>query len=151
MELGSIFLVLAVLIIVGIYLYAPFTERAQTMHIEDTHKISALKAERERVIASLQELDFDFKLGKIPAEDYPQQRQNLLQKGAHILRQLDEMEANAAPTQRETSTIPEDELEALLAERRKQKQTKSAGFCPNCGKPVLITDHFCSSCGKALS
>ncbi|MBX3035624.1 MAG: zinc ribbon domain-containing protein [Anaerolineales bacterium] len=155
MELGSVFLVLAVLVIVGMYLYAPFTERAQNINIDDTHEISALKAERERVLTSLQELDFDFKLGKIPAEDYPEQRQNLLQKGADVLRQLDEIESltpSPSPKERgESSFIKEDELEAMLAERRKQKQSKSAGFCPQCGKPVLATDHFCPSCGKALS
>lgn len=158
MELGSVFLVLAVLVIVGMYLYAPFTERAQNMNIENTHEISALKAERERVINSLQELDFDFKLGKIPAEEYPQQRQSLLQKGADVLRQLDEIEANLTPTpslkkraEASESSISNDEIEAIILERRKQKQSKSAGFCPQCGKPVLATDRFCPSCGKALS
>ena len=38
---------------------------------EEEHELSALMAERDRVINSLQELDFDFKLGKIPEEDYP--------------------------------------------------------------------------------
>ena len=49
-------------------------------------------AERDRVINSLQELDFDFKLGKIPDEDYPAQRAELLQKGADILRKLDALQ-----------------------------------------------------------
>ncbi|MBL8098964.1 MAG: zinc ribbon domain-containing protein [Anaerolineales bacterium] len=158
MELGSVFLVLAVLVIVGMYLYAPFTERAQNINIDDTHEISALKAERERVLTSLQELDFDFKLGKIPAEDYPEQRQSLLQKGADVLRQLDEMDSTDSSLLigeglgvRSESKVSNDELEAMLAARRKEKKSKSAGFCPNCGKPVLATDHFCPSCGKALS
>jgi rubrerythrin len=158
MELGSVFLVLAILVIVGMYLYAPFTERAHEVDTNDNHEVSALKAERDRVINALQELDFDFKLGKIPAEDYPEQRQNLLQKGANVLRQLDEMntEFSALLSKENSATeseskIKNDELEAMLAERRKQKESKSAGFCPNCGKPVLTTDHFCPSCGKALS
>ena len=93
MELGSVFLILAVLVIAGMYLYAPFTERVRQVDIDEkTHETSALKAERDRVINSLQELDFDFKLGKIPTEDYPEQRANLLQKGAEILRQLDKFE-----------------------------------------------------------
>ena len=48
-------------------------------------------AERDRVLNSLQELDFDFKLGKIPDEDYPTQRANLLKKGADILRKIDDL------------------------------------------------------------
>ena len=91
MELGSLFLVLAVLVIVGIYLYAPFTTRGRRTRVSESHEVSSLKAERDRVVNSLQELDFDFKLGKIPAEDYPEQRAALLQKGSDILRKLDEL------------------------------------------------------------
>lgn len=153
MELGSVFLVLAVLVIAGIYLYAPFIERTHELDINDNHEISALKAERDRVINALQELDFDFKLGKIPAEDYPEQRNQLLQKGADVLRQLDEIQFNStlSPEEKLESKIKDDELEAMLATRRKEKQSKSAGFCPQCGKPVLTIDRFCPSCGKALS
>ena len=64
MELGSIFLVLAVLVAVGMYLYAPFMSRPRKLSTTEMHDISALKAERDRVINSLQEFDFDFKLGK---------------------------------------------------------------------------------------
>lgn len=168
MELGSLFLVLTVLVIVGVYLYAPFTSRGRRARVSETHEVSALKAERDRVINSLQELDFDVKLGKIPAEDYPEQRANLLQKGADILRKLDELapvptSANnaeariekAAASQRADSSeieaqLSDDDLESMIAARRKQHKSKSAGFCPKCGKPVLVTDKFCPSCGKAL-
>ncbi|MBL8049799.1 MAG: zinc-ribbon domain-containing protein [Anaerolineales bacterium] len=158
MELGSVFLILAVLVIAGIYLYAPFTERVRQVDIDESHEVSGLKAERDRVINSLQELDFDFKLGKVPAEDYPEQRANLLQRGAEILRQLDEFEPASSLKKIEdhiekntsASQLDNAEIEAMLAERRKAKQSKSAGFCPKCGKPVLVTDKFCPSCGKAL-
>src|SRR5215203_3926099 len=89
MELTAIFFSLAVLILVGIYLYAPFMERRARRVTEEEHELSALMAERDRVINSLQELDFDFKLGKIPEEDYPAQRTTLLQKGADLLRRID--------------------------------------------------------------
>jgi NADH pyrophosphatase NudC (nudix superfamily) len=168
MELGSIFLILAVFIIVGMYLYLPFTVRTRKLSTVDMHDVSALKAERDRVINSLQELDFDFKLGKIPAEDYPEQRTELLKRGAEILRKLDELEprvssARNAESRIETAAaakradassaaaeISDDDLEAMIAARRKQHKSKSAGFCPSCGKPVLTSDHFCPSCGKSL-
>ncbi|MGZ9167203.1 MAG: hypothetical protein ACXW4U_18690, partial [Anaerolineales bacterium] len=89
MELTAIFFSLAVLILVGIYLYSPFMERRARRVTEEEHELSALMAERDRVINSLQELDFDIKLGKIPDEDYPAQRAGLLQKGADILKQID--------------------------------------------------------------
>lgn len=168
MELGSIFLILAVLIIVGMYLYAPFMSRTRRASTTEMHEVSALKAERDRVINSLQELDFDHKLGKIPAEDYPEQRAELLKKGSDILRQLDELEPilssardaesrieKAAAAKRADSSsvaaeLNDEDIEAMISARRKQHKSKSAGFCPSCGKPVLVTDQFCPSCGKSL-
>lgn len=168
MELGSIFLVLAVLVLVGMYLYAPFMSRPRKLSTIEMHDISALKAERDRVINSLQELDFDFKLGKIPAEDYPEQRAELLKKGSDILRKLDELEpllassrnaesriekaaaAKRADSSSTAAELSDEDIEAMIAARRKQHKSKSAGFCPSCGKPVLVSDSFCPSCGKSL-
>lgn len=170
MELGSIFLVLAVVLLFGLYVYAPFTKLARHARPSESHDVSALKAERDRVINSLQELDFDFNLGKIPAGEYPDQRALLLQRGAEILRKLDELapvstsaiqaearieKAAAAGRADAASAAPvleinDDELESMIASRRKEHKSKSAGFCPKCGKPVLITDKFCPSCGKSL-
>lgn len=168
MELGSVFLILAVFIIVGIYLYAPFMTKPRKLSTSEMHEVSALKAERDRVITSLQELDFDFKLGKIPDEDYPEQRAELLKKGSDILRQLDELEplyaaartaeariekaaaARRADSASEDAAFSDEEVEAMLAARRKQHKSKPAGFCPKCGKPILAADNFCPSCGKSL-
>ena len=171
MELGSIFLVLAVIVVVFAYLYAPFTSRARRLRNGETHQTSTLKAERDRVINSLQELDFDFNLGKIPDGEYPEQRAALLQKGADILRKLDELapvsssainaeariEKATAAGRADSSANPaaladsDDDIETMIAERRKIYKSKSAGFCPKCGKPVLVADKFCPSCGKSLN
>ena len=176
MELTAIFLSLAVLIFVGMYLYSPFMERRARRVTEEEHELSALMAERDRVINSLQELEFDFKLGKIPDEDYPIQRAYLLQKGADILREIDALtlpspsgrgagregedaesrleKAIAARRADGSTALPEltdDDLESMISTRRQGRKDKSAGFCPKCGKPVMVTDSFCPSCGKSLS
>ena len=167
MELTAIFFSLAILILVAIYLYAPFMERRARRVTEEEHELSALMAERDRVINSLQELDFDFKLGKIPEGEYPVQRSALLQKGADILRKIDalapkppsapdtEARLERAIASRRTDLaqveVTDDDLEALISARRKSRTKKSAGFCPKCGKPVMVTDRFCPSCGKSLS
>lgn len=169
MELSAIFFSLAVLILVGIYLYAPFMERRARRVTEEEHELSALMAERDRVINALQELDFDFKLGKIPEDDYPVQRSALLQKGADILRKIDTLAPQATSAQ-DTEVrleraiaarradaalakveVSDDDLESMISSRRRNRTNKSAGFCPKCGKPVMVTDRFCPSCGKSLS
>lgn len=169
MEITAILVSLSLLILVAVYLYAPFMHgRARRVTAEE-HELSALLAERDRVINSLQELDFDYKLGKIPEEDYPTQRASLLQKGADILRQIDSLapqpasaqdadvrlekaiaarRADAALVQPELS---DEDLEAMILARRKGRKEKSSGFCPKCGKAVMVSDRFCPSCGKSLS
>lgn len=168
MELTAIFFSLAVLVLVGIYLYAPFMERRARSVTQEEHELSALMAERDRVVNSLQELDFDFKLGKIPEEDYPTQRASLLQKGADILRKIDSLAPQIISTQDTEARlekaiaarradasvaraeVSDDDLEAMISTRRKGRKEKSAGFCPRCGKPVMVSDRFCPSCGKSL-
>lgn len=168
MQIVSIFFALGILILVGVYLYMPFLERRARRVTEEEHETSTLMAERERVVNSLQELEFDYSLGKVPEEDYPAQRANLLQKGADVLRRLDELAPIKAQSDKDarleraiaarrrngvgkTENVTDDDLESMISSRRKSHKEKSAGFCPKCGKPVMASDKFCPACGKTLS
>lgn len=201
MDIAAIFFTLAILVLVAIYLYAPLAERYARSITKEEHELSALLAERDRVINSLQELDFDFKLGKIPSEDYPTQRANLLQRGADVLRKIDLLTAEGKSNseadredaqnttdsarqkgkRREAAFSPvlmtetaedqieqtiaarradasiarhgptDDKIESMISTRRLKRKGNSAGFCPKCGKPVMVSDRFCPACGKALT
>jgi C4-dicarboxylate-specific signal transduction histidine kinase len=181
MDVGSLLLILAVLVLVGLFISRPFfmlqstpdEGTGETDERESQH--SALMAEHERTLNALQELDFDYALGKIPADDYPDQRALLLLDGAQVLRQLDAFEAQAP---RETAedrleaviaarradaaeagdgdlglagnSRDDAELEQLIRSRRQARQERTAGFCPRCGKPVQKSDQFCPKCGAKL-
>lgn len=170
MQIVPLLVLLGIMIFVGLYLYAPFLDRRARRVTREEQEVSTLLAERERALNALQELEFDHKLGKVPEEDYPVQRANLIQKGADILRKLDEITPPKVQDEKDDrieraiasrrkkiaseSEEPEpidDEIESLIVNRRKERKDKSGGFCPNCGKPVLLSDKFCPSCGKALS
>jgi rubrerythrin len=167
MQIVSIFFTLGILIFVGLFLYAPFLERRAHRVTADEQELSTLLAERERTFSSLQELEFDYNLGKVPEEDYPVQRAGLMQRGAEILRRLDEISPQKAQDDRDAqieraiasrrsngaSKSPErmdEEIESMISSRRMGRKEKSAGFCPKCGKPVMASDKFCPACGKAL-
>jgi hypothetical protein len=159
MDIAAIILTLAVFILVGLYLYTPYLHGYGRRVTREEHQLSALMAEQDRVLSSLRELDFDFKLGKIPEEDYPAQRTSLLQKGADLLRKIDSLtETNgltsqavtAARKSRPRKAVSDDSLESMIAMRRKSRKGSFDGFCPKCGKPVVANDRFCPSCGKAL-
>jgi len=172
MDLGAILLLLALLLGVGVFLAAPLMRRSAPRAAIESPEVSALLAERDRVINALQELDFDFKLGKVPQDAYPDQRADLLQQGAAILRKLDDLAPGTAPGQParkgasarieqavaaadggdalDGELLADDRIESMLAARRAARRAQSAGFCPRCGKPVLTSDRFCPNCGKSL-
>jgi len=171
MDIGAIFFILAVVVLVGMYVGQPYIQRRGRRATQEDHEYSALMAEYDRVVNTLQELDFDNSLGKVPSEDYPRQRAELLTKGAELLRKLDAMQpqksgkdaesrleaavasrrADASATASTAAALTDDDLESMIATRRKTRKEKSAGFCPKCGKPILISDRFCPSCGKAIN
>ena len=168
MDLGALLLVLAVLVAVGFSLAAPLMRGARPTALDEAPEVSALLAERDRVITALQELDFDFKVGKVPEQAYPEQRASLIQRGVEILRQIDELAPESSATGGDAGArieqaaaagdgtsgahdpLADDKIESMLAARRAARHSKSAGFCPRCGKPVLTSDSFCPNCGKSL-
>ena len=181
MDIGAIFFALAVVTLVGMYVGQPYIQHRGRRATQEDREYSALMAEYDRAVNTLQELDFDDALGKVPAEDYPEQRAELLSKGAELLRKLDSFVPAPAPsgnsngTKNETkdaesrleaavaarradssakkavAILDDDDLESMIASRRKMRKEKSAGFCPKCGKPILVSDRFCPSCGKAIN
>jgi len=179
MDIGSIFLILALLIPVAIFIGRPLLERSSAAVIShDEPEISTLLAQRDQVVGAIQELDDDYNLGKIPAGDYPTQRQSLLQNGVEILRKIDTYQltptAAAAEDRLEAAIkahrfttdgtqttvrkngngvppVPDDDLEQKIASRRRNRQGKAGGFCPKCGRPVQAADRFCPKCGATLA
>ena len=178
MDIGSIFLILAFFIPVVIYIIRPLFEKNITSVTLPEHDISTLLAERDQVIATLQELDDDYNLGKIPSENYPSQRQSLLQNGADILRHIDAYQLTSTGASAEerleaalvarraimdgsqtlarknghaVPPVPDDDLEQKIALRRRTHQGKAGGFCPKCGRPVQAADRFCPKCGATLA
>jgi hypothetical protein len=178
MDIGSIFLTLALLIFVVLFISRPILEQRSMTAAGTMDNMSTLLAQRDQVVASIQELDDDYNLGKIPLENYEPRRLTLLQTGAEILRQIDEQQPTfstaPAPDRIEEAIlarrnaldsspsagkkngnavppVPDDDLEQRIALRRRSVNEKAGGFCPKCGKPVHASDRFCPKCGATLA
>lgn len=178
MDIGSIFLILAILIPVVIYIIRPLMERYVVSPIVSDQNLSTLLAQRDQVVSAIKELDDDYNLGKIPSDIYPTQRQTLLQSGVEILHRIDShgslpslknpedsleaaiisrsdaFDGATAPARKNGNAVPpvpDDDLEQRIASHRRLKQGKAGGFCPKCGKPVQATDRFCPKCGATLA
>jgi hypothetical protein len=152
MDFGSILLILALFILVAIFLARPLLEKRAPLTEESDLEVSALLAERERVLNSLLDLDFDHGLGKMPDEAYSIQRSVLLKHGAEVLRKLEEVSPGVQVRDVLQPGDVDDDLEALIASRRKQRPASDeTNFCPNCGKSVIEGDRFCTNCGEEIN
>ncbi len=138
MDIASILLGLALLIIVGLFVGKPFlTESAPKRPLSPQLQLFARK---ETLINDLRALEFDHDTKKIPDDVYAFQREALVAETAVVLKQLD--------SPKNTHNIDSD-IEAAIARAKSGKVAAVSGkvFCSNCGKPMDNSDRFCTKCG----
>jgi hypothetical protein len=160
MDIGSIFLILTLAVVVVIFIARSFLEPgienqkliAVPVAQEREHQWSELLAERDRLLSSIEELDADYGLGKIAGEDYHVQREELVMAGADVLRQIDavKLERSRSTLGREQTSAPDDELEALISARRSKAAQSNTCFCSQCGNILKPDDIFCPQCGTKV-
>jgi hypothetical protein len=167
MDIGSILMGVALLLVVAFVVVRPLLDRAGIAEREPGPE-DALLFERERVLTALRDLDFDHSMGKTVEEDYLTQRAQLLAQGADILEQLDRLGVAAPKVGAKTGVDDEieqavarlrgrtlvqnaeAEIEASIAARR--AAARPAGrFCSQCGRPAQPGDKFCGACGASLA
>jgi hypothetical protein len=169
MDIGSILLFIAILIFVALFISRPFLKHDAFITTDEEVEYSALLAERDRIINALQELEFDHVLGKIPENIYPSQRSSMLEKGALVLKKIDEYQGSSVSDDIDTrleaaieshradglalesETIDDEEIEEMIAQRLRARKGKMSGFCSQCGTPYQQSDRFCSKCGQLLN
>jgi len=105
-----------------------------------------LATRRESLLAALRDLDFDYTLHKVTAEDYRPLRQALLGEVAAIMTELDEQQ-----------TAAEANIEAEVSAARQKLQAgrshqlgRTGPPCLTCGQVSEAGDLYCRSCGTKL-
>ena len=178
MDIGSILLGLALLVVIAFVVARPLLEHASVTDTP-TSPAEQLLAQREQVLTQLRDLDFDHAMSKINEVDYAAQRAQLVAQGVALLKQLD---ALGAPPAAQAAGAPDDEIEAAVARRRGRSTlpAKSEGleaqiearvaarragppaasnkpaqtdvvFCGQCGTQAQPGDRFCARCGAPLA
>jgi ribosomal protein S27AE len=167
MDAGAILLLAAVLLIVSAVVVRPLIQSSRKINYSgrgklgtsDTanHQLSVLLAEKERLLNTIQEMDFDHETGKIPDELFTRQREELVHTAAGILKQLAELghveqSPIGSPSKQLTqaSTGSYDDLDEMIAKRKLERNTKPTGFCPKCGQTLHANDRFCPKCGTTI-
>ena len=166
----AILIGLVLLAAIGFYVSRPLAQSRRASQAAGAVDTQSLEAQRESLYTQIKELDLDHATGKVNDEDYTRQRADLVAQAAAVLKQLD----GVAPQPALAAPAAQDNLEALIAARRKTPSTPvpkaidtdveaaiaarrktaaptaSALTCPECGKLISADDAFCAKCGTAL-
>ena len=151
MDIGSILLGIALLVIVAVYVGRPFL-RARGTQRETMTEREGLAAQKAALLEQIRTLDFEHETGKMPDAEHRQQRTRLLNEAATIMKQLDDLAPvparNGSPARIEADV--EAAIAAIRAWNRDNTRAREHGngrFCTQCGKPRDAGNKFCAHCG----
>jgi hypothetical protein len=151
MDAGSILVVLALTLLVGVFVARPIVEGRGTMVSAPDRRLSALKAELEQVVALIQEMDMDQAMDKIQPEDYACGRADLVSRGAALMREIDGLDSSPAASRAPAAAATEAEIEAEVSRLRGRTEAAPGMFCAQCGRQAQAGDRFCVHCGSPLA
>jgi hypothetical protein len=122
----------------------PLFRREETLEsaiIEET-EWDLLQRKKEVVLGNIQDLDFEYKCGKLSEEDYSRIRSEMSSEAAVVLREIEQIESSA-------------DLDALIrreisARKKKSKAGGPTTACSSCGAVNPTTNKFCAECGAKL-
>src|SRR6266850_1580819 len=109
--------------------------------IEET-EWDLLQRKKEVVLGNIQDLDFEYKCGKLSEEDYQKVRGEMNAEAAMVFQEIENIESAA-------------DLDALIrreitARKGKSKSATSTVACSSCGLPNPANNKFCAECGAKL-
>src|SRR5437763_13955781 len=106
--------------------------------IEET-EWDLLQRKKEVVLGNIQDLDFEYKCGKLSEEDYQKIRGEMSAEAAVVLQEIESSESEA-------------DLDALIRREITARKSKSKGAvstiaCPSCSAVNPPSNKFCADCG----
>ena len=109
--------------------------------IEET-EWDLLQRKKEVILGNIQDLDFEYKCGKLSEEDYTNIRGEMSAEAAAVFHDIDNIESSK-------------DLDALIRREVLARQSKpgqsSQAVCPSCGLKNPATNKFCADCGSRLT
>ena len=151
MTMSSLFIVLLIFVLSGLFILRPFFVKSNISGRSSSSIYDSLIAERERLLSAIEELDLELELKKISEDEHSRNRDLLLAEAAEVIKKLDKH--NKTGKKKKHTPSPEesgDDLEKMIATRRKELKKEKTRSCPSCGKGIQKGDQFCSHCGETL-
>lgn len=132
MTIGSVLFGLALAVMAGVLVADPFLRRG--ILARKGPDLSTAE-QRRSVLLAIRDLDFDFRTGKVLAEDYQAWRARLLDEAAGWLSTQERAESELVQA-----------LEAQVAAIRHVDVSRHS-----CGHPLLGGEHYCPGCGESTA
>jgi hypothetical protein len=113
--------------------------------------------EKNFLLATMRELEFDRSLGKISEKDHREGIRVARDRALEIMRELDAADGARSLIERELAErlaarkIPAAKKRAKAAPPGAAADGRVAPTCPACGAPVSREARFCGQCGASLS
>src|SRR5262245_12375544 len=109
-------------------------ETLESAIIEET-EWDLLQRKKEVVLGNIQDLDFEYKCGKLSEEDYHKIRAEMSAEAALVFQEIENIESEA-------------DLDALIrreiSSRKKKSKAAPTMSCPDCGSSNPATNKFCA-------
>jgi rRNA maturation endonuclease Nob1 len=107
--------------------------------IEET-QWDLLQRKKEIILGNIQDLEFEYKCGKLSEQDYQKVRAEMNAEAAQVFQEVENLESSA-------------DLDALIRREisaRKSRSKTNQVSCPSCGSKNPNTKKFCADCGAKL-
>jgi hypothetical protein len=165
---------LAIVILTAVFITLPFFKKnadvenpieqiSNPVENPSLKELKKLNSEKELLYTALNDIEFDYGLGKLSREDYDELKRDYKAKAVSVLKAIDEISKGVHSTELEDelekeitairkSKLPEEkEIEEEILKARKQSNDKNKYLtCMNCGRQYSAGDLFCSRCGIGL-
>lgn len=127
-------------------LAAPLAWRRQT---GGARRRLELAERKEQLYASIKELEFDHRVGKISKDDHDSLRAELESQAVVVLSKLRRLEAQD-PDKGLRRRIEEDARSLAAGREEGARPSADSGPCPDCGRAREPGHRFCPGCGLRL-
>ena len=170
----EIIILLAIVIITAVFITLPFfkknteaedpiEQKSNPIENPSLVELKKLNSEKELLYAALNDIEFDYGLGKLSREDYDELKRDYKAKAVSVLKEIDEISKELHATEledeleieitaiRKSKSLDENDIEEEILKARKQDTDKGKYLiCMNCGRRYSAEDLFCSRCGIGL-
>ena len=147
--------IIALILAAGYWIIRPLLrpDSVDDMQIPKTDDaLWQLELQKEGAYATIQELEFDLKMGKLSSEDYEALKRQYKNEAIDCIKAIDDLK-NA---QKEVADMTAADLAAKMEQEISAMRTRGATdnphiFCSQCGTQSSLQDRFCCSCGAKLA